>query len=85
MYLDKDQRKNCADFLGGGLWPHMEKALRERLPTYSDSNDAAETAAHRAFERKGYEKCMEDIRKLATEVPSDLASLIPETLNDPRD
>lgn len=85
MYLTKDERQPAAEFISGGLWQAMKRALQARMPGYSDAGDTAETAAHRAFERKGYEKCLSDMEVLSREASPEEEVIMPPSLLDPRD
>lgn len=85
MYLEKEQRLALNEFIAGGIWQAAERALLARRSSFADAEASAESAAHRAFERKGYEKCLEDFRALAVESPPTEEGAIPITLTDPRD
>ncbi len=85
MYLQKEERVAAGEFIAGGLWQAMRRAVRERAPAHSEAGESTETASQRAFERKGYERCLEDIEKLSREEAPATGGPIPETLLDARD
>ena len=85
MHLQEKERVAAGEFVAGGLWMAMKNALLQRCPAHSDAGESTETASQRAFERKGYERCLEDIAKVAREEPPVDTPLIPASLGDPRD
>lgn len=85
MFLTKEERPPAGEFIAGGLWQAMKRALDARKPGHSEAGESTETASQRAFERKGYERCLEDIEKLSREEPPVTGGPIPETLLDPKD
>lgn len=85
MYLEKENMAEAAKFVNGPLWMDYKKALHDRKPAPPTPEETGETAAHRAFLRRGYEMAVEDIEKLCREIKPTDHSAIPDSLLDPRD
>lgn len=85
MYLRPDSLKAAAEFLNSPLWADIKDCLRARKPEKPGATDASHVAAHRAFQRVGFEECIEEIENLPFDIEEIRRDPLDRPALDPRD
>jgi hypothetical protein len=71
IYLLPHNRKGAGEFLNSPLWSDLKKCLLARRPLAADAGDETHVAAAKGHQRNGYEKCIDEMEKLAFEFPAE--------------
>jgi hypothetical protein len=67
MYLLPTNQKVLAELLHSTLWLDVERCLMARRPPAAEAKAPSHEAAACGHQRAGFEKCLEELRKLPIE------------------